>query len=250
MSCAAATPAAADRLVGVLGGMGPDATVAFLQAVLRHSGPVDTDQRHIPLLVFNNPKVPDRNAALAGHGPSPGPALAAMARALERAGAEFLVMPCNTAHAYAGAVTAATSLPFISIIEETCRAAVAGSRGLRRAGLLATPACAASGLYQAALAAHGVETICCDADGLDRFTSLLYAIKAGARGEPVRAGMAALASGLGRRGAEAVIAACTEVPLVLGPHDLALPLFDSLDILAGQCVRYSRRELALPPAPG
>lgn len=245
-----ATPAAADRIVGVLGGMGPEATTAFLQAVLRHSGPVDTDQQHVPLLVYNNPKVPDRNAALAGRGPSPGPVLAVMARALERAGADFLAMPCNTAHAYAGAVTAATALPFVHIVEETCRAVVAGCPGLRRVGLLATPACAASGLYQEALQVHGIEAVCCDADGLERFTALLYAIKAGERGAAVRGDMAGLAAGLGQRGAEAIIAACTEVPLVLGPRDLPLPLFDSLDILAARCVRYSRRELALPPARG
>ena len=69
-----------DLVIGVLGGMGPDATCAFQQAVLRHSGPVETDQQHVPLLVFNNPKVPDRNAALAGSGLSPAPVLATMAR--------------------------------------------------------------------------------------------------------------------------------------------------------------------------
>ena len=243
-----AAPATADRIVGVLGGMGPDATSAFLQAVLRHSGPVETDQQHVPLILFNNPKVPDRNAALAGRGPSPGPALAAMARALERAGAEFLVMPCNTAHAYAEAVITATDLPFVSIVEETCDAAMALRPGLRRAGLLGTPACIASGLYAGGLGARGVEAVCCDAAGTARFTELLYAIKAGQRGGGVRAGMAGLAAGLAQRGAEVIVAVCTEVPLVLGPDDLSLPLLDSLDVLASQCVRYSRRELELPNA--
>lgn len=241
---------AADRVFGVLGGMGPDATSAFLQAVLRHSGPADTDQQHVPLILYNNPKVPDRNAALAGRGPSPGPVLAAMARALERAGAEFLVMPCNTAHAFADAVTAATTLPFISIVEETCAAAMALRPGLTRAGLLGTPACIASGLYATGLAGRGVETVCGDDEAMARFSELLYAIKAGQRGSAVRAGMASLAKGLHERGAEIVIAACTEVALVLGPRDLPLPLLDSLDVLAAQCVRYSRRELALPAARG
>jgi len=240
--------AATDRVVGVIGGMGPDATAAFLQAVLHHSGPVEADQQHIPLLVFNNPKVPDRNAALAGRGPSPGPALAAMARALERAGAEFLVMPCNTAHAYASAVVAATPLPFVSIVEETCRAAVTRCPSLRRAGLLGTPACVAAGLYSTGLAAYGVEAVCCDTKGMARFIELLYAVKAGERGDAVRAGMAGLAADLAERGAETIIAACTEVPLVLSTRDLSLPLLDSLDVLASQCVRYSRREIGLPAA--
>ena len=237
-----------DLVIGVLGGMGPDATCAFQQAVLRHSGPVETDQQHVPLLVFNNPKVPDRNAALAGRGPSPAPVLATMAQALERAGADFLVMPCNTAHAYADAVTGATRLPFVSIVTETCLAAMAARPGLRVAGLLGTPACIESGLYGSMLAAQGIKAVCCDAAGMARFTELLYAIKAGQRGDAVRAGMAGLAAGLAGRGAEIVISACTEVPLVLVPGDLPLPLLDSLDVLARQSVRYSRRELALPAA--
>lgn len=239
---------AADRVVGVLGGMGPGATAAFLQAVLDHAGPVELDQQHIPLIVFNNPKVPDRNAALDGRGPSPGPVLAAMAGALERAGADFLVMPCNTAHAYAGAVIAATRLPFVSIVEETCQAAVTRHPGLRRVGVLGTPACLESGLYSAALGARGIATVCCDARGMVLFTELLYAIKAGDRGHAVREGLVSLVAGLAGHGAEAIIAACTELPLVLESDDLPLPLLDSLDILAAQCVRYSRRELDLPAA--
>lgn len=237
------------RVAGVLGGMGPDATAAFLRAVLRRSGPSARDQDHVPVIVFNNPQVPDRNDALSGRGPSPGPVLAGMARALERAGAEFLLMPCNTAHAWSADIIAATRLPFVSIIEETCRAMLERCPGIGRVGILGTPACVAAGLYAKEFSARGAGTVNCDEAGLARFTELLYAIKRGERGAPVREGMAGLADSLVQRGAEAVIAACTEVPLALAEGDVGVPLIDSLDVLARQCVRYSRGELELP-APG
>jgi aspartate/glutamate racemase len=89
-----------ELVVGVIGGMGPQAT-ADLLAKLAAAAPVATEQDHLRVLVDSNPKVPDRNRALAGDGPSPAAALAAMAAGLERGGATLLAMACNTAHAFA-----------------------------------------------------------------------------------------------------------------------------------------------------
>ena len=102
--------------VGVLGGMGPEATVDFMTRVLAAT-PARVDQEHIRMLVDHNPGIPDRHAAIAGTGPDIGPELAAMARGLEAAGADFLVMVCNTAHAYTEAIRTAVSIPFVSIVD-------------------------------------------------------------------------------------------------------------------------------------
>ena len=227
------------RTVGVIGGMGPAATLDFCARVLALT-PARADQDHLRLIVDNNPSIPDRNRAIAGTGPSPAPVLAAMARGLHGAGAELIVMPCNTAHAFAGAVRAATPLPFIDIIEVTAEAALAEMPGLRRAGVLGAAGCLEAGLYQTALAKRGVEALVPEGSLRERFMTLLYAIKTGDTGLPARAEMAAIARDLTEQGAEAIIAGCTEVPLVLAAADLTVPLINSTDALALATIAAAR----------
>ncbi len=225
------------RIVGVIGGMGPAATVHFMSRVLALT-PARSDQDHIRLIVDNNGGVLDRNSAIRGEGPSPGPALADMARGLERAGAEILVMPCNTAHAFAGAVRAATPLPFIDLVETACDEAM--GRRPARVGVLAADGCVQSGLYQRAFDRRGVQAILCAPADQAAFMDLLYRIKAGDLGSEVGLRMAALAQGLAAAGAEVIVAGCTEVPLVLEPGAVAVPLVDSLDALARAVIAAAR----------
>ena len=104
------------RRVGILGGMGPEATVLLMQKVIAAT-PARDDADHIPLIVDQNPQVPSRiRHLIEGVGDDPGPVLAAMARRLQQAGALALAMPCNTAHHYAPAIRAATSVPLIDMV--------------------------------------------------------------------------------------------------------------------------------------
>lgn len=226
------------RTVGVIGGMGPAATVHFMGRVLALT-PAVSDQDHLHLIVDNNSGVLDRNAAVAGSGPSPAPVLVAMARGLQRAGAEMLVMPCNTAHAFAGAIVAASDLPFIDLIEAASDEAV--SHKAARVGVLAADGCLQAGLYQHAFARRHVAPVLLEPRAQARFMALLYAVKAGDLGPDVRWGMRALAEELVDAGAEALVAGCTEVPLVLGPEDVSVPLTDSLDVLARATIAASSR---------
>jgi len=109
------------KVVGVIGGMGPDATVDFMSRVIAFTE-ATRDQDHVRMLVDNNPAVPCRQEALLRDGKDPGPVLAGMARGLETAGADFLVMPCNTAHAFADVVRDAVSIPLLSIVDTTVAA--------------------------------------------------------------------------------------------------------------------------------
>ena len=226
------------KIVGVIGGMGPAATVHFMGRVLALT-PATCDQEHIRLIVDNNGAVLDRNAAVIGAGPSPAPVLVAMARGLERAGVEMLVMPCNTAHAFVGAILAASDLPFIDLIEAASDEAV--SHKASRVGVLAADGCRQASLYQDAFARRHVATVLLDPPAQSRFMALLRAIKAGDRGLEVRAGMKALADELVGAGAEALVAGCTEVPLVLGQGDVTVPLTDSLDALARATITAAER---------
>ncbi|MES2032605.1 MAG: amino acid racemase [Pseudomonadota bacterium] len=213
------------KTLGVLGGMGPAATLDFL-AKLQAATPAARDQDHLRVLVDLNPQVPDRNAGDA----APGPVLAAMARGLVGQGAEVLAIACNTAHAYADDVRSA-GVPLIDMIAVACEAAAA--TGARRVGVIGTPL--ALTLYTGRLATMGLEAVVPDADGQAVFMALLYRIKAGDLGAAVAEGMRDVADSLG---ADAVIAGCTEVPLVV--ETLDVPLIDAGLELARRCVEVCR----------
>lgn len=217
--------------VGVMGGMGPGATVDFMATVVRQT-PADVDQDHIHMIVDNDPDIPARQDAILRGGPSPEPAMAAMARRLQSAGADFLVMPCNTAHAYSAAIEAAVSIPLVSIIAAT----VDKCRDFESVGLLATEGCLRGNVYQSALCDAGVGLLLPAEDELQEFMRLTFEIKRGDTGEAVKSGMLDVANALLGRGAQALIAGCTEIPLVLNDRMLGAPLISSTDELARKTI--------------
>ena len=229
------------RVVGVLGGLGPEATLDFFAKILRATG-ARSDQEHLHLIINNNPRVPDRNEAIAGTGPSPGPQLAAGAAALQRAGADFVVMVCNAAHAFQPEIEAAIDIPFLSIVTETCGETLRRVPDLRRVGVLAASGAVDAGLYQRAFDALGVQTLVPEGEARARFMEALYRIKSGDKSEAVRAEMRALALGFIEAGAEAIVAGCTEVPLALSDSDLPCPLISSTDVLVARTIQTARGE--------
>lgn len=214
------------KVLGVLGGMGPAATLDFL-AKLQAATPVSREQDHLRVLVDINPKVPDRNV----DGSDPGPVLAAMAAGLRASGAQVLAIACNTAHAYAEEVRA-SDLPLIDMLEAAGLAARA--QGADVVGVLGTSL--ALGLYRERLAELGLEVATLDDHEQVEFMALLYRIKRGDVGQASREAMAALAHRLINKGAQAVVAGCTEVPLVLSQTELSAPLLDATQTLAARCV--------------
>lgn len=230
------------RVAGVLGGLGPVATIDFMRRVLDLSD-AGSEQEHVRLLVDQNPAVPNRQHALLSDGDSPGPALAAMAQGLERAGADFLVMACNTAHAWQADINAATSLPFLSIVDASVAAIPAG---ITVVGILETPACRASGLYARAVSAGGFKHVAMTDDECAVLMDIAYAVKRDDSGARETAAARQLATALVERGARAIIVACTEVPLVLDDRDVDVPVVVSTDALARATIAVARGKLPLP----
>lgn len=224
-------------ILGVLGGMGPAATVDFLMK-LQALTPAERDQDHIRTIVDINPQVPDRNDPLA----KPGPVLAEMAGALQGAGAEVLAITCNTAHAYADLISRSSGLPLIDMI--TTASVAARDTGARRAGVLGTRQ--ALKLYREYLAAQGMGMVTLEPARQEVFMGLIHRIKGGDLGREVRAEMAALSADLAANGAETIIAGCTEAPLVLEPGSIRLPFIDASETLARRCVAVC---LGLEPLP-
>ena len=226
--------------LGVLGGMGPAATLDFLQRLQAYT-PAKSDQDHLRVLVDINPKVPDRNVP----GSGAGPVLAEMAGALRGAGAEVLAIACNTAHAHADLIQRASGLPLIDLIETGAQAAA--RTGAMRAGVLGTKG--ALKLYREYLAAQAMGLVGLSAEAQEEFMALLYRIKAGDTGPEVKAAMVALADSLVADGAEVVLAGCTEVPLVLQPGDLKAEFIDPGDLLVRRCVAVCLGMEPVPPIP-
>lgn len=229
--------AAQPLVLGVLGGMGPAATLEFLGKLQAYT-PAKKDQDHLRVVMDLNPQVPDRNVP----GSLAGAVLAEMAGALRGAGAEVLAMPCNTAHADAALIQRASGLPLVDLIETGAKAAA--ETGAVRAGVIGTRG--AVKLYREYLAAQAMGLVSLTSEGQERFMELLYRIKGGDLGAEVRAGMKALADELVAAGAEVVIAGCTEAPLVLSAGEVKVPLVDPGDLLARRCVKVC---LGLEPLP-
>lgn len=224
-------------ILGVLGGMGPAATVDFL-AKLQALTPAQREQDHIRTIVDINPQVPDLDDPLV----KPGPVLAEMAGALQGAGAEVLAIACNTAHTYADLISRSSGLPLIDMI--TTASVAARDTGARRAGVLgARPALK---LYREYLAAQGMGLVTLEPDRQEVFMDLIHKIKGGNKGREVRAEMAALTANLAASGAETIIAGCTEVPLVLEAGVTRLHFIDASETLARRCVAVC---LGLEPLP-
>ncbi len=231
------------KLAGVLGGVGPMATVYFEQMVLELTDAA-CDQDHLNMLVYNHASIPDRTAFILGESTcSPLPDMAQDAQMLERAGCDFLVLPCNTAHFFHEHVQNAVSIPLLNIIEETVKACAAQSA--HTIGVLATTGTVTVDTYGIMCSRHGLSCVYPDPATQKQVTSVIYDyIKAG---KPVRAKvMAALYNRMREEGCDAIVLGCTE--LSVAHRDLALQaahpdVVDSLETLARRTIEYAGKRL-------
>ena len=233
------------KTVGVMGGMGPDATVDFMTKVLRltDSG---RDQDHVHMIVDQDPTVPNRQAAIRTGDDDVTPALARMARRLQDAGADFLVMVCNTAHAFLDGVRRDTSIPFISIIDESIAESECVAGNAKTIGVMATDGCLETRLYQAAIEATGRSAIVPDDEHLALLMQSINAVKAGDQGSAVAKTMRTVAETLVDQGADVIIAGCTEIPIVFDGTEFSVPVISSTDVLAQRTVAFATGQEPLP----
>ncbi|TNC26442.1 cysteate racemase [Amycolatopsis alkalitolerans] len=215
--------ARADHLVGVLGGMGPAATADFYARLIQHT-PASRDQEHLRVVIWADPTVPDRVSAVLEGTDGPYPAMLAGARRLCELGVTVAAMPCNTAHVFLPRLVADTGLPFVDMIEETVGALTRAGTAPRAVGLLGTRGIVHSRLYQDRLRAAGIRPV---EPGPEVQAEVDAAIRAVKRGELATAGDHAVAAVRRLAGGtvDAVVLACTELPVALRDSDRAgLPL--------------------------
>ena len=224
------------RTVGVLGGMGPEATIYFMQQVVGAVRATD-DADHIPLLVDNNTQVPSRIAAiLEGRGQDPGPVLAHMARRLVAAGAEALVMPCNTAHYYADQVASATDTPFLNMVDMACAKAARIAPG-GKVGLLGSPALRQVGVFEQALANVGLTSV--HASDSARVLATIRSIKSQGPSEFAAHTLTDVAAQMVADGADVICICCTEFSMLARDIAADVPIFDAMDLLVQATVRFA-----------
>lgn len=220
------------KTVGIIGGMGPEATVDLMNRVIKAT-PAADDGDHIRMLVDNNPGIPSRILALIeGTGESPGPCMARMGRRLEAWGADFLAIPCNTAHYYYEEIRRAVHIPVLHMIELAVERIVRENPGLRRVGLLASPAVLKTELYKRPFMKHGVETASPSAGFQADLLAAICRIKAGDIDDRVISIVQATSDHLTGEGAQALVIACTELSII-GHRILgSARKYDSSQILA------------------
>lgn len=219
--------------LGVLGGMGPQATQVFYQFVLDRTDAV-RDQEHLPALILSDTGIPDRTAAiLSGDTEELYQRLLADANMLERCGCTVLAIPCNTSHYFADQLQENVSVPIIHMLRET--AAVLAAQGKKRPGILATDGTIQTGLYQKECAAVGLEAVAPGPDTQKLVMSIIYdEIKQGETGS--RDKFAKIDRAIRKAGCDCAILACTELSVFSTYHTLPSFYLDAMMVLAERAV--------------
>ncbi|WP_010276715.1 cysteate racemase [Paenibacillus senegalensis] len=223
------------RTVGIIGGMGPLATVDLMNKIIQQT-PARQEQEHLHLIVDQYPQIPDRTAAILGRGSDPVPYLVESARRLESAGAELIAIACNTAHYYVRQLEETVAIPILHMPRQTV--AHLEKRGVKKAGLLATDGTLQSRLYQDLLASREIDAVVPEPAVQQHVMQGIYAVKIGDLEMGVSL-LAEAANSLAAAGAEVVIAGCTEVPIVLSTSE-QLHIINPTEILAKEVIAQAR----------
>jgi len=218
--------------------MGPAATVDFYGKLVRAT-PASEDQEHLRVVIWADPSVPSRQRAVLSGGEDPTPWLVVGVEHLMRCGAQILVAPCNTIHAYLPAVVNGRDIEFISIID----AAIDAVRKVDRSGpvgILATDAALSAGLYQAALRDAGRLSVLPSSSSQEALMRVVEAVKAGASGDQEQQVLRTVVAELQDGGASTVIAGCTEISVLLADLDADIHVIDPSTALALATIQRAR----------
>lgn len=222
------------KAIGIIGGMGPEATLDLFGKLIRHTD-ASCDAEHIRIYIDCHTGIPDRTRAILAGGESPVPYIAESAQKLAAMGADLLLLPCNTSHYYYDEIAAVSPVPVVNMIrtaaEELKRC------GISRAGVLATDGTLRSGVYQNELAACGIDAVCPEGEDQAAVMRLIYdGIKAN---EPTFdiAPIERTLAHLRDAGAERLVLGCTELPVAVARYGIHAPdALDATDVLAQTAV--------------
>jgi aspartate racemase len=229
------------KVIGILGGMGPEATADLFRMIIRAT-PAEKDQDHIRVIIDSNPKIPDRTAAITDEGPSPLPEMMKTAKNLQRAGADLIIIPCNTAHYYYEKLKKSVRIPVLNMVELTAQTVRKRFPNVKKIGFIGTTGTIMAGIYNRTLEC---EVIYPSQKLQDKVMEAIYdKIKAGRilEGKEI---IVKVATRLIQEGVEIILCGCTEVSLVLENVELPVPIVDPLQILAEAAVAEALGKLRI-----
>ncbi len=221
-----------EKTLGILGGVGPLATIYFADLVIKMTE-AKSDQEHIPMVILNHASIPDRTAYILDRTkPNPVPVMAADAKQLQNDGCDFIVIPCNTAHFFFDEIQKSVKVPLINILEETVAYAQKTVPNLKTIGILATEGTIASGAYQNVIQSHGLEYRIPSAEDQESLMDIIYnQVKAGEKVDICE--FLRIVGELKKAGSDAVILGCTELSIIKKDFNLNKPdIVDSMECLA------------------
>ncbi|MBA7497614.1 Aspartate racemase [subsurface metagenome] len=228
-----------EKIIGILGGMGPEATIDLFYKIIKFT-PAEKDQDHLRIIIDNNPKIPDRTAAILGKGKDLLPALQETAKNLEKAGADFIIIPCNTAHYFLPLIQESVKIPILNMIEEAAEETQQRIPQIQKVGLLASIGTYKTEIYHQQFKKFNIEVISPEEKDKEEVMKAIYAVKAGNLSEGIKKNILKIAQKLVDKGAEAIIAGCTEIPLILKEGDVSVPIIDPTQVLAKAAVQKAR----------
>lgn len=222
------------KTLGVIGGLGPMATAYFMRLVIEMTD-AETDQEHIPMIIYNWPHIPDRTRYLLGQSPEdPVPAMAECGRRLLAAGAGIAAIPCITAHALHNRIQEEAGLPVLHAIRET--AGMLREKGIQNVALEATNGTVETRVFQEELERHGMRVILPSPQGQQDVMDIIYRnIKAGKPADMDK--FRRVEEQLLEEGAQVIILGCTELSMIKRDYPLRLCYLDTLEVLARAAVR-------------
>jgi aspartate racemase len=227
------------KTIGVLGGMGPAATADFLGKLVKFAQ-AEKDQDHPRVVIDCNAKIPDRIVSILDNGPDPLSTMLRSVKYLEIAPVDYIVIPCVTAHYFHSQLQANASVPILHIVRETVSFLTDRYPHVKKVGTIATLGTIKSGLISDICDAAGINCIVPD-DVLQAsaVAEAIHQIKMSGLCPTAKHLVHIAAESLIAKGAQAIIAGCTEVPLVLSDGDLSVPVLDPSAILAQQALRMA-----------
>lgn len=229
--------------MGIIGGVGPMSTVYFMEMIINMTK-AQKDQEHINMVVLNHATIPDRTSYILGQS-SESPLLVMVedAKKLQQAGADFIVIPCNTAHYFFEKIKQSIDIPMVNIVEETVNFAAKTIPSLGKLGVLATSGTVESGTYQMACQKQGIECVLPDPREQEMVMQIIYEqVKAGKRADMDN--FLALVKSLKNRGCDAVVLGCTELSVVKRDFEITrFDIIDSLQVLAMKTIHTCGKPL-------
>lgn len=230
------------KRLGIIGGMGPEASSFFYQRITERTKAAK-DQEHIDIVLLSHATMPDRTQAiLTGEKEEFLRAIGADVAALTQLGVSNIAIPCNTSHYFLEEIQKMTTVPIINMVEESIKYVTNLYLGIQKIGIMGTDGTLRAGTYHRAAEKYGAQAVDPHTEAQKDVMSLIYDdIKGGTHGDKSKFDRAY--ANLKSQGCEAVILACTEISVFKEYNPIPADCIDAMDVLVAESIIRSGAEI-------